>query len=134
MAQNLRTRKFAQERERERITTHPTRKVDLGPDLQPGRSRPGIKRVGNDVGVQCMRAGTAAGAWWRQRQRSRENHEREVLPSSTQQRLRMLEPHATLTRTTCVNACVCSMYRPANCQRESTDYIHSLSTHSHRQQ
>ena len=28
------------ERERE-ITTHPTRKVDLGPDLQPGGSRPG---------------------------------------------------------------------------------------------
>ena len=27
--------------ERERITTHPTRKVDLGPDLQPGGSRPG---------------------------------------------------------------------------------------------
>ncbi len=29
--------------ERERITTHPIRKVDLGPDLQPRGSRPGDK-------------------------------------------------------------------------------------------
>ncbi len=29
----------------------PSRKVDLGPDLQPGGSKPG-----NDVDVQCMRA------------------------------------------------------------------------------
>ena len=42
------------------INTHLPRKVDLGPDLQPGCSRPGIILAGNDVDVQCIIRGRDA--------------------------------------------------------------------------
>ena len=59
--------------ERELPHIRPSRKVDLGPDLQPGGSRPGdgTHIIGIDGDVQCMRAprarpGRRRLAWWRQ--------------------------------------------------------------------
>ncbi len=60
----------------ERITTHPTRKVDVGPDLQPGGSRPRDKTCRQLCGraEHACGYGRWHGAWWRQRQERRRKH------------------------------------------------------------
>ncbi len=57
---------------------------DLGQTCSPEAPGPEIQRVGNDVDVQCMRAGTVAGAWWRQRPERHRCTDETLMQSYTQ--------------------------------------------------